>query len=101
MRYLTDTDECQVQVLVCTNERQPGKACCKAVGGQEFYDALKLKLKAAGLYDTHWISRTGCLGYCNTVGTTIAIHRKGHPSRWFSEVTRDDFDAIWDEIVKS
>ena len=95
-----DAKECQVQVLICTNERPPGKSCCKKVGGQEFYQAIKDKIKKDGLYNTHWATRTGCLGFCNDVGTTVAIHPKGKEPRWYSEVTAADFGAIWEEILK-
>ena len=96
-----DASECQVQILVCTNERPEPKSCCKRVGGQEFYDRIKAKLKQSSLVNSHWVSRTGCLGFCNNVGTTITIHAKGKEPRWFSEVTADDFDRIWEEIEKS
>jgi len=95
-----DADECTVHVLVCTNERPLPKNSCKLVGGQEFYQRIKTKLKDTGLSRTHWATRTGCLGFCNPVGTTVTIHAKGRPPRWFSEVTDADFDFIWDEIVR-
>ena len=60
----------------------------------EFFTELKKKIREAGLSRTHWITRTGCLGYCNDVGTTVAIHRRGAPSRFYTEVTAADFPAI-------
>lgn len=95
-----DCAECEVHTLVCTNERPPGKSCCFKVGGQDFYTKLKAKLKESNLYATHWITRTGCLGFCNDVGTTVTIQRKGESTQWFNEVTMDDFDSIWEEIVR-
>ncbi len=96
----SEVEECKVQVLVCTNERPPGKTCCFKCGGQDFYLALKTRLKQEGLNNTHWATRTGCLGFCNDVGTTVAIHRKGEASQWFNEVTATDMDSIWQEIVR-
>ena len=95
-----DCDECKVHVNVCTNDRPGPKPCCKNVGGQEFYQALKQKLKDTGLSATHWVTRTGCLGFCNDVGTTVTIHPKGKPSQWYNEVTSKDFEAIWNEIAR-
>ena len=95
-----DCHQCQVHVVVCTNERPEPKSCCRKVGGQELYFKLKNKLKDTGLIATHWATRTGCLGFCNDVGATITVHRKGEPSKWFSEVTDADFDAIWKEITR-
>jgi predicted metal-binding protein len=94
-----DCKQCKVHVLVCTNER-PDKSCCKRVGGQELFQKLKQKLKDSGLYDTHWITRTGCLGFCNDVGTVVTITRREEPTQWFSEVTPDEMQVIWDEITR-
>jgi (2Fe-2S) ferredoxin len=95
-----DSSECKVHVLVCTNEKAPGKPCCKPVGGQELYFKLKEKLKAEKLYDTHWITRTGCLDHCNLVGPTVVIQRPGGKDEWYSEVTEADFDKIWNKITR-
>ena len=96
-----DAEQCQVHVNVCTNERPPGtgKPSCKDVGGHEFYLKLKDKVKDTGIRGTHWVTRTGCLGFCNKVGTTVTIHRKGQPALWLSEVTAEDFDRVWDLVT--
>jgi len=95
-----ETNECVVHAMVCTNERPVGKACCKKAGGQEFYQRMKEKIKADGLYNSHWVTRSGCLGFCNNVGTTVAIYPAGKDPVWFTEVTADDFDTIWNEVIK-
>jgi (2Fe-2S) ferredoxin len=89
---------CKVHVCVCTNERTDGRTACADFGGKDFFSALKLKVKSEGLSASHWITRTGCLGFCNTVGTTVVIHRTGQSSEWFSEVTAADFESIWEKI---
>ncbi len=93
-----DANDCDVQVLVCTNERPEGKSCCKKFGGQEFYDKLKRTLKETGENSHIWATRTGCLGFCNDVGTVVAIHRKGQTPEWYDEVTAGDFDAIYSKL---
>ncbi|MBY0370400.1 hypothetical protein K2X33_06920 [bacterium] len=93
-------DRCKVHVCVCTNERTDGRTACKDFGGQEFFKKLKEKLKTSGKISTHWVTRTGCLGFCNSVGTTVVIHRRGEPSQWLNEVTDADFDSVWQEIVR-
>lgn len=95
-----DCRECEVHVVVCTNERPEPKSCCRKVGGHEFFLRLKDKLKQTGLVATRWVTRTGCLGFCNDVGTTVTIHRRGEPPKWFTEVTGADFDAIWKEVTR-
>lgn len=97
---LISGEDCRVHVLICTNERPDGRAACKMVGGEAFYFRIKQKLKETGLSATHWATRTGCLGFCNTVGTTVTIHAQGQGQRWFNEVTDADFDFIWAEIVR-
>ncbi len=95
-----DSKNCLVHVCVCTNQRPDGRTGCDDFGGTAFHKRLKDKLKTSGKIRTHWVTRTGCLGFCNTVGTTVTIHRRGEPSRWFSEVTDADFDSVWEEIVR-
>ena len=95
-----NSDRCKVHVLVCTNTRTDGRTACSDFGGLEFYKKLKDKLKTTGKVGTHWVTRTGCLGFCNSVGTTVTIHRRGEPPKWFSEVTEADFDSVWQDIVR-
>lgn len=90
--------ECKVHVCVCTNERTDGRTACADFGGKEFFQSLKAKVKAEGLAATHWVTRTGCLGFCNNVGTTVVIHRAGQESQWFNEVQTQDFEKIWEKI---
>jgi len=89
----------EVHAFVCTNDKGAGKASCNPVGGQEFFARLKASMKAAGVWGTHRVTRTGCLSHCNAVGCTVAIYRAGQPSDWFTEVKPQDFDRIWREIV--
>ena len=97
-----DCGECKVHVNVCTNERPAGASMpsCKNVGGYELYHRLKDKLRETGLSSTHWVTRTGCLGFCNQVGTTVVIYPKDRAAQWYSEVTDADFEIIWDEIAR-
>lgn len=91
--------ELEVHAFVCTNEKPEGKACCKRVGGMEFFSRLKDDLKAKGIYSTHKVTKSGCLGYCNDAGCTITIYRKGQPEKWFTEVKMEDYPTIWETIV--
>jgi (2Fe-2S) ferredoxin len=95
-----DAKSCKVHVLVCTNKRPEGRTGCQDFGGQEFYDRLKTKLKQTGKIATHWATRTRCLGFCNAVGTTITVHRPGQAPEWLTEVTAEDFDSVWEKIVR-
>ncbi len=90
---------CETQVLICTNDRPGEKPCCSRYGGVEFFQKFKAKMKESGKAGTHWVTKTGCLGYCNSIGTTVAIYKKGAPTRWKSEVTMNDFDTLWKEVT--
>lgn len=100
MKPVVDAERCEVQVLVCTNEREPGKSCCHKVGGMDFFTKLKTRVREEGLRGTHFITRTGCLGYCNDVGTTVVIHRRAQTPEWLSEVTAADFGTVWERTVR-
>ncbi len=97
MKEITEYD-CKVHVNVCVNEKPAPKACCIKVGGMEFFQNLKAKVKETGLHTDVWVTKTGCLGFCNDVGTTVAIHRAGKKSLWYTEVTSADFEKIWTAI---
>ncbi len=84
-------------VLVCVNLRDNGRDCCGAVCGEELFQALKGWVRSEELITQIWVTRTRCLGFCNPVGTTIAIY----PDRiWFTEVVLSDIDAIKTALLK-
>jgi len=89
---------CKVAVFVCVNERPSEKTSCLKVGGLDFYLALKERVKANQLQHSHWITRTGCLGFCNSVGTTVCLVKKPAPPEWFNEVQLSDLEFIWEKI---
>jgi (2Fe-2S) ferredoxin len=91
---------CQVHVLVCANARAGEELACQKNGGDTLFLRLKERVLREGLAATHWVTRTGCLGFCNAVGATVALYRPGRAPRWFSEVTAGDFDFLWDEIMR-
>jgi len=95
---VVDGKTCKVAVFVCTNERPPDRVCCKKAGGMDFYLKLKEKVKAMNLQGTHWISRSGCLGFCSSEGTTIAIFKPQKAPQWFNQVKLEELDSIWREI---
>ena len=83
-------------ILVCANEREHGKDCCAHVEGYEIFHELKDFVKANGLSSSVWITRTGCLGFCNNIGATIVIYPE---QLWFTEVKKEDIGKIKDYIL--
>jgi hypothetical protein len=94
-----DCSQLRVHVCVCVNERPEAQACCSAAGGDLVFRWLKERVAREGLVRTHWVTRTRCLGFCTTVGATVAIHRPGLESRWLNEVGTEDLDSLWKEIA--
>ena len=85
-------------ILVCTNEREQEKECCSHTGSYEIFRELKDWVKANGLSSSIWVTRTGCLGFCNKVGATIVIY----PDQlWFKEVKKEELQKIKDFILDS
>jgi (2Fe-2S) ferredoxin len=54
-------------LLVCTNLRgvDAGKPSCAARGSETLLSGLKQAVKAAGLGDTVWVTKSGCLKHCS------------------------------------
>lgn len=84
-------------VLVCVNERENGKDCCKHVNGYESFMELKNFVRANGLTNDIWVTKTGCLGFCNDTGCTIAVY----PEKvWFLQTKKEDLENIKKFISK-
>lgn len=93
-----DVSQCRVHVCVCTQERGNGLSHCAQVGGPEVFVRLKERALAEGRAGTHWITRTGCLGFCNDGGATVAVYRRGKPAEWWNDVTEADADKLWESL---
>lgn len=85
------------QILVCTNEREPGakKPSCGPRGALEVYHQLKDRVKERGLRDEVMVVRTGCLKHCSR-GITVACWPQ---NAWYSRVKPEDVDEILDATV--
>lgn len=81
-------------VLVCTNFREE-RECCAKVDGDTIFFELKKFVKENGLAGSIWVTRTGCLGFCNEVGTTVVVYPE---RRWFLRAKPGDLDAIKDVL---
>jgi|SRR3989338_3937976 len=83
-------------IMVCTNERESERECCSKVQGYEIFRELKDWVKSKGLASKIWVTRTGCLGFCNSIGATIAIY----PDQlWFKEVKKEEVQNIKNFIL--
>ena len=96
MKLITDLGY-KKHVFVCVNEREEGNDDCKKVKGYEIFRALKDFVMSNGLVRDVWVTKTGCLGFCNDVGTTIVIY----PDKvWFMQTTEQDLEEVKEFITK-
>jgi (2Fe-2S) ferredoxin len=82
----------QRHVFVCINERPADhpKGCCKARGGAEVRDALKLGLKTRGVASQIRANNAGCLDQCEH-GVAIVVYPE---QVWYGGVTVADVDEL-------
>jgi (2Fe-2S) ferredoxin len=82
----------QIQILVCTNEREPDarKPSCAPRGAIDVYHRLKDRVKELGIRDQVMVVRTGCLKHCSQ-GITVAVWPY---NLWYRRVTVDDVEEI-------
>lgn len=83
-------------VFVCTNKRDE-RACCDKVGGFEVFRELKQWVRDNDLARDVWVTKTGCLGFCNDVGTTIVVYPD---KKWFLQVALSDVDRIKEFVLE-
>ena len=77
-------------IFVCVNERQDiNKSACAKVSGNEVFKKLKEQALKRGL--NVWVTKTGCMGFCNNVGATVAIYPD---KKLFTEVKEEDIEKI-------
>jgi (2Fe-2S) ferredoxin len=79
-------------ILVCTNQRDNGRECCADKGSPLLFE--KIKGAVAALNPKVRVSRTGCLGNCET-GITVVIMPD---DLWFGRVTEADIPKILEHV---
>lgn len=91
---------CALHLFVCTHTRSPesGMPCCADAQGEETFAALKDRVLRAGLGNAVWVTRTGCLGFCNADGATVAAYPEG---RFFISVEPEDAPAVLAQALAS
>ena len=78
-------------VFVCTNDRGEGSTCCMNVGGMEIFRALKTHVLQNGKAGEVYVTKTGCLGFCNNEGANVVIYPEG---KWFLKTKEEDLEEI-------
>ncbi len=78
--------ENKLHVFVCVNERINKDSCSHTISQKDFYE-LKKWAKEEGLIPNIFITKTGCLGFCNPIGGCIAIYPN---KKFYSEIKSID-----------
>jgi len=87
----------QIQILVCTNEREPEakKPACAPRGAIDVYHRFKDRVKELGIRDHVMVVRTGCLKHCSQ-GITVTVWPY---NLWYRRVTVADVEEILEQSV--
>jgi (2Fe-2S) ferredoxin len=82
-------------IFICTNQKEPGKACCGQERGMELVKEFKRQLTERGLKGTVRAQRSGCLDACE-FGPSMVIYPEG---TYYGHVKPEDITRIIDEHV--
>ncbi len=87
-------------VFFCTNQREPGEACCNNHGAQKARDYVKKRVKELGISSSLnkiRINSAGCMDRCEE-GPVIVVYPEG---TWYTYVDENDLDEIIEEHLKN
>lgn len=62
----------KMQVFICVNEREIKSSCAPTIS-LENYVELKKWLREKNLIKEIYLTKTGCLGFCNPIGGVISM----------------------------
>jgi (2Fe-2S) ferredoxin len=88
----------QRHIFFCTNQREPGNACCEAHRATQAFEHCKAQAKALGLLGAGKVrvNRAGCLDRC--AGGPVAVV---YPEAvWYTYVDESDIDEIVQSHLK-
>ena len=63
---------------------------------EAFMDLKKFVIEN-GLTNEVWVTKTGCIGFCNDVGCTMVLYPD---NIWFMETIEEDLEKVKDFIIK-
>lgn len=89
----------ELHVFICTNDRShlkpevradgsiiPVKPCCASHITDATVKELKLWVREQGLGSKVYVTRTGCLGYCNSEGGVMVTYPDGKFRKGFKNI---------------
>ncbi len=85
-----------LQLFVCTNQKDAPKQCCANAGAMAMHAKIKEEIKKRGLNKKVRINKAGCLDQCSK-GPAMVLYPMG---KWYLNVTDADLPEIITEIEK-
>ena len=85
----------KAHLFICCRHRDE-KGCCSAKGGEELVKDLKNWVKNEKLFFDIKVSKSSCLGYCET-GVTACLYPQ---NQWFHKLKAQDLPEL-KEMLKS
>ena len=85
------------RILVCANEKGPGKSQCLMGEGEKMVLWLKEQVKKRNLREKLWVSRTKCLGFCEAKGTVVIFQPTNEQ---FSAVRFEEIPEKFESFLK-
>ena len=83
-------------LFFCTNQREPGAACCANYGAAHLREYAKQKIKSLGLTNKGVrVNTAGCMDRCDE-GPVLVIYPEG---TWYTYIDESDIDEILEEHV--
>ena len=76
-------------LFVCCRSRDE-KACCASKGSEELVSQLKSWIKENQLKDSIKVSKSSCLGHCES-GITACLYPQ---NQWFENINENDLPEI-------
>lgn len=79
----------KAHLFVCCRQRE-GKPCCNKKGAESLVAELKKWIKETGVFNQIKVSKTSCLGYCDT-GISACLYPQ---NKWFHEIQPDQLEKL-------
>jgi (2Fe-2S) ferredoxin len=89
------TQKVTTHLFVCCRQRDR-KSCCASKGAAEWVDQLKSWVKTEGLKGQVKVSKSSCLGHCES-GVTAVLYPQ---NQWLHKISEDDLTQIKKMIKK-
>ena len=82
--------ELKAHLFICCRNRDDGKACCYSKGSEQWVSQLKEWIKSEGLKNQIKVSKSSCLGYCET-GVTAVFYPQ---NQWYHRLDEEDLGQL-------